>query len=1159
MEEMANNQSGFDSSHVTQMEEAASILMLPNITQDARKAAEEFFINIRNEKFSPEYCRLVIEATSNEFVVFEMVQLMVMNLFKQWSILEPPIFRQCFSYLLENVAHRVSKLIRSEMLRACAKLLKRSIFDGKACDADTLDQTVHFLLTNEDPQLQAIACEFIEAIASEFATSWRTSNLGISFDFHLRARRSFENGGLQRLFEKCIHTFSELLLTADLSLPYCVSICENFLRVADLVLSWNFEIHRFPVRITFANEGAPAAALRPPESWKTIFHSDQFLRLFFELHKRVRHNEVLCIHSMNCLIQLSSLMGPVLTDDDSLVSQKLSPSSTSTFISAHDRYVSNFINGFVDIFGSGPLEGEILGLCMIVHKLLTYHRILSFPRAEMSFLTFVTIVVQCAEHLTPIAMQKALEEDDHVYIEGLQNLYDGWWVMLRNSDIIRNTSRYAVNFEDSTLTIISAFMRTVLSEPFGCRVKIPLQECDGESDDDREVFKDLLNAIGRFSAFYCTQMLPRMFTVIFDKMKQFLSFIETGVHDETLNVWREDMHWILLLVGFMLTSSDDDGSSHLQNDILDHFEHIVYGEIVDIDSSAPYIKACIDSPDSISDPARVDPLMKIVGAVLAWCSLEHKLLIDRGPEAVSPELARSALWCSGRLICALGFHVLNSEDSERLATVIRSISQTLVDFALQKSFGILNNLSGERKLCADAVEVLIGLVRAGCNEAAKSPFLFPCLSTVQIERLPARHSLLKVLVQIGAMMNDENIKKNLFVMILQPLRERFVLLSKDSASLETNLVDLMNCFGGIAEAAHNYNTHFLFDYLSPVLTCSISLLLSYKESQLITNAVLDLFNDVTRRMGVYSEDRNDMIFLYEALLELIRVYRDGQFTRYKVIDVDVEEKASDLIILLDILANVLSKDILSVIPSSSSDTAEFAKSGSRVALIALEMLLPVMEDDLLKLPSFYRFILYFTEMTPQSLESLPEVLFISIIECLRHGLNSNFGQEIALISAETVTEIASYFARHTPKNEAAIAHLSVLVEPTFVMCLTCCWQVDLQSSSATALFSLICCNQMAFEEYVKQLLSRNENLQYQAALQSAFQALLPANLKLHLGRREKRDFRDRFEQFLNQSQGSKEQKGLILREKGFATVWRVWTIAIYISERVKLPLDVLRQ
>ncbi|VDM10431.1 unnamed protein product, partial [Wuchereria bancrofti] len=479
MEGTAGNQPGFDPNHVTQMEEAENILMSPNSAYDARKAAEEFFINIRNGKFSPEYCRLVIEATSSEFVTFEMVQLMVMNLFKQWSIFEPQVFQQCFKYLLENAVHkfRASKLIRTEMLRACAKLLKRSIFDGKACDADMLDQTVHFLLTNEDPQLQAIACEFIEAIAHEFATSWRSSNLGISFDFHVRARHSFESGGLQRLFEKCIRTFSEILCTVDLSVPYHMSICENFLRVADLVLSWNFEIRRFPVRITFANEASPAATLRPPESWKAIFQSDEFLRLFFELHKRVRHNEILCIHSLNCLIQLSSLIGPVLTDSESVVSQKLSTSSTSNFINAHDRFVSNFIAGFIDIFGSGPLEGEILGLCLIVYKLLTYHRILSFPRAEMSFVTFVNIIVQCTEHLTTIAMRKALEEDDHLYLESLQSLYDGWWVMLRNSDIIRNASRYPVNFDESTLTIISAFMRTVLSEPYGCRVKVLTISC----------------------------------------------------------------------------------------------------------------------------------------------------------------------------------------------------------------------------------------------------------------------------------------------------------------------------------------------------------------------------------------------------------------------------------------------------------------------------------------------------------------------------------------------------------------------------------------------------------------------------------------------------------------------------------------------------------
>ncbi|EJW69793.1 hypothetical protein WUBG_19302, partial [Wuchereria bancrofti] len=63
--------------------------------------------------------------------------------------------------------------------------------------------------------------------------------------------------------------------------------------------------------------------------------------------------------------------------------------------------------------------------------------------------------------------------------------------------------------------------------------------------------------------------------------------------------------------GFILTTSDDDGSSHLQNDILEHFENKSYGEVVDI-YSVPYIKACIDSPNTITDRAGVDPLTKYV-------------------------------------------------------------------------------------------------------------------------------------------------------------------------------------------------------------------------------------------------------------------------------------------------------------------------------------------------------------------------------------------------------------------------------------------------------------------------------------------------------------------------------------------------------------------
>lgn len=39
---------------------------------------------------------------------------------------------------------------------------------------------------------QGLGCELIEAVAAEFFSSWRSSGYGITWDFHLRAKRAFE-------------------------------------------------------------------------------------------------------------------------------------------------------------------------------------------------------------------------------------------------------------------------------------------------------------------------------------------------------------------------------------------------------------------------------------------------------------------------------------------------------------------------------------------------------------------------------------------------------------------------------------------------------------------------------------------------------------------------------------------------------------------------------------------------------------------------------------------------------------------------------------------------------------------------------------------------------------------------------------------------------
>lgn len=57
-------------------------------------------------------------------------------------------------------------------------------------------------------------------------------------------------------------------------------------------------------------------------------------------------------------------------------------------------------------------------------------------------------------------------------------------------------------------------MRLLMSNFILIGFQVPLQECNEETDDDREIFEESLSSIGHFSAFYPAQILPRMFTYV---------------------------------------------------------------------------------------------------------------------------------------------------------------------------------------------------------------------------------------------------------------------------------------------------------------------------------------------------------------------------------------------------------------------------------------------------------------------------------------------------------------------------------------------------------------------------------------------------------------------------------------------------------------------
>ncbi|PIO64629.1 hypothetical protein TELCIR_13735 [Teladorsagia circumcincta] len=212
----------------------------------------------------------------------------------------------------------------------------------------------------------------------------------------------------------------------------------------------------------------------------------------------------------------------------------------------------------------------------------------------------------------------------------------------------------------------------------------------------------------------------------------------------------------------------------------------------------------------------------------------------------------------------------------------------------------------------------------------------------------------------------------------------------------------------------------------------------------------------------------DSATLYRTIVMIVDVYRSEQASRFVGMTENDEDKGSDLVLFLDILSNVLSKDIL----EGGEDNVA---TGAQVALASLEMLLSVMNESVLKLPDlamkFFRLVLYLVEFSREALAVMSVPLLVALCQCLREGMTSQYGSEIACTSMEALTEIVSYFIL---MNRPVLPELAQQFTETLPP---------------------------AFDRFVNEMLSSKSNESASNKLREEFASLLPEDPKP--GRRER--------------------------------------------------------
>ncbi|PAV84732.1 hypothetical protein WR25_02878 [Diploscapter pachys] len=956
----------------------------------------------------------------------------------------------------------------------------------------------------------------------------------------MRAKREFEKSGLRKLLEMTLTTLHHIA-TQDANFlqdEFHRRVVDKFLEVAENIFQWSF-INKISLNSRFLLNSSQSATFRPPESWSDIIRNPEFLPLFFNMHSLVRADENLCARSMTCLVQLSALSGDTV------------PGGGSPNIA--QEYVNIFIARFLQLFSGGPLPHEINGLCSIINRMVLFRPVQFLIRLEPELRNqFFMFLAEYTKHLTKEAIRKDFvdsEHDDHI---SLALIYDSYLTLLRG-----RWRSSAVNPEEADMIdqhllatpaqeIVSTFVTSLLAPPLGERPHVDASNETEDDSDDRTLFADLLNPLSTMACYNVGDFMTSMISTLRTQLGGFRAMAAGSADASRLPLFHEDMHWLLLIIANTVVGEECEGGCHTAAEVYENSAALVNqqrgGAPFDDNAKATFLELCLNDPNFDRAPweMQVDPFILLMGEVLSWAALENQMLLQGHNEVVSTELMRTTLLCTKRMLNAAG----NKSEYESVPVEVLPLlpqsdtfSQLLVGFVLSKVFTCLSRFSGENKVCMDAVDLLNGIVESRASTIAASPDLYQHLRSLDIAKIPCRSRLMQALVFIGAAAQNAELQENMFAQIMQPLVERFVSLCAlpSSTDVDSELTDLIQCFEGVAHCSENHSAPILLKLLNPIIMNCVGLLKSRAHAQPTVSAILSLMLNISTKVLFYVEDAEETMNVQKALLEMIDIYRKEQGAKFVGLSSDEDEKSNDLAIFIEILSNVMSKDIL--------DTREgMANTGALVAVQSLSMLLSIMNEQVMCIPDvatrFFRLVLYLIDFSPEALVDADPQLIEALCNCLKIGLTSHFGMEVLSSCLEALAGL-TIFMKATPKivTPQVKEVMNNTLPLVFEACLDYSSENMLFNESCSCLFNFIQFDRPAFNAFVDHLINQKSNLATADLLRTAFLELVPPETPAQAAqeedginsvrfkvvtkflRKERIQFRGRMETFLSKIPG----------------------------------------
>lgn len=690
-----------------------------NITSEQRHAAETIIMNFRKTKTPYVICQQILEKSDVQLLQFEAADVLKHALVTEWDSLQEQDKLTLRQYLLNYVLHRSPpSFIREKILQVVAIMIKRASTTDMGVERGYILVEMQKMLQSGDVQQQFLACRIIYTIMQEYVTTVKSDDTGMTFDEHFRAKKQFELVDLKKIFCMVMTAFDELLKQLDLSQQAHVHLLHEYFTIEEQILMWGYVSPWLPKRLISVfetiNKTDQNPALRLSSQWEAIFiQNTKVTDMFFGVYWKVRDIPELQQKAMTCIVQLSSLNGPLMNNATNRL-----------------EYVARFIRNFVELFSNFELKCcEAIGVATVLRKLLLYNLPDGIAAdVRETFLQFMYMVtskfIQCS------TKDEIAGTDDPIYMEALDKVFEAWCLVFQARDSFPGDKikLYAIE-------IFKEYVLSHLSPPEGCRIAVKnangacmnVTEYDQEEIDENELpdcerFKEQLILIGTFSreesyqsiAFVCSLLENRT-----AELQRLLQRMYVNRAEETaLTTIYEDIHWLLLISGHVISMEAMGEQPMIPAEIMSQSIQRMDAGNTDIDLCLKLLgtpsQSIVDFPNATENC--VDNVIRLIAAVFRLCEIENNAIESEIKCALSPEVSSNIMWFlkmwSESYLLMLAIHYEKISEPLKAAFGLDTpCANWVIGYILKKICINVQSFYSEKEVIDQSIKLFLSLVK----------------------------------------------------------------------------------------------------------------------------------------------------------------------------------------------------------------------------------------------------------------------------------------------------------------------------------------------------------------------------------------------------------------------------------------------------------------